>query len=319
MIEEVKEFFGDVKESVGNNGLIVIGIGAALFFLYNLLKKEDTGEVYYTPSGVTGYPSLEKNADVVIDSVNQTIEGTLMEILGALGETETNISDSINESMEDFNNTQKEGFESLNGFITESMDKMNDLSNKVDNINTTPQIQYVPVKGDSITNITDSVIGTVVNGSTVTGDIVGSAGITDNTSTMTSTNTNSNNVTQPQVADVNVKTSTPVKTETVKKETAKTEPQTETTTEHNFVVQGNYSRYGFYEYNTKTGLNTSTSIVDALKAAGSSGSMEERKLIAAKNGIKNYTGTAAQNKAMLNKLKDGVLVVPKELANTVKG
>ena len=62
-----------------------------------------------------------------------------------------------------------------------------------------------------------------------------------------------------------------------------------------------------YVYKTKTGLNTGTSIVDALKATGEDSSMANRKKIAEANGIKNYTGTAQQNVELLNKLKSGDL------------
>lgn len=52
------------------------------------------------------------------------------------------------------------------------------------------------------------------------------------------------------------------------------------------------------------GKNTKTnSIVDYLKSANVGSSMADRKKIAATLGIKNYTGTAAQNTAMLKKLK----------------
>lgn len=60
-----------------------------------------------------------------------------------------------------------------------------------------------------------------------------------------------------------------------------------------------------------------TSLVDGLKSVGvysidgkSVGSWNSRKELAAANGIKNYTGTAAQNTALLNKLKAGTLVKP---------
>lgn len=62
-----------------------------------------------------------------------------------------------------------------------------------------------------------------------------------------------------------------------------------------------------YTYKTKKGLNTSTSIVDALKAIDVNSSMANRKKIAKANGIKNYTGTASQNISLLNKLKKGTL------------
>lgn len=54
--------------------------------------------------------------------------------------------------------------------------------------------------------------------------------------------------------------------------------------------------------NTK-GLNVGTSIVDNLKAQGKDSSFAARKKLAAASGIKNYTGTAKQNVALLNKQK----------------
>lgn len=51
-----------------------------------------------------------------------------------------------------------------------------------------------------------------------------------------------------------------------------------------------------------------TSIVDALNSIGVDSSYQNRKNIATKNNIKNYTGTATQNEQMLAKLKAGKLI-----------
>ena len=62
--------------------------------------------------------------------------------------------------------------------------------------------------------------------------------------------------------------------------------------------------------NSKTIKKTSykgNSIVDGLKSVGVNSSYDNRKKIAQANGIKNYTGTASQNTALLNKLKKGTL------------
>ena len=50
------------------------------------------------------------------------------------------------------------------------------------------------------------------------------------------------------------------------------------------------------------------SIVDALKSLGEKSDYNYRASIAAKNGISNYRGTAAQNTKMLNLLKKGNLI-----------
>lgn len=51
-------------------------------------------------------------------------------------------------------------------------------------------------------------------------------------------------------------------------------------------------------------LNTNTSIVDYLKSIGSDSSYENREKLAKEMGIANYQGTAEQNTAMLNALKN---------------
>lgn len=50
-----------------------------------------------------------------------------------------------------------------------------------------------------------------------------------------------------------------------------------------------------------------TSFVDALKSIGVDFSFENRKILAANNGISNYKGTASQNIKLLNLLKNGRL------------
>ena len=51
-----------------------------------------------------------------------------------------------------------------------------------------------------------------------------------------------------------------------------------------------------------------TSIIDALNSIGVDSSYSNRKSIALLNGISSYTGTAAQNTELLNKLKKGTLI-----------
>lgn len=61
------------------------------------------------------------------------------------------------------------------------------------------------------------------------------------------------------------------------------------------------------EYYTKYSGNT-VSIVVALNTIGVDSSYSNRKNIAIKNGITNYSGTAAQNTKLLNLLKQGKLI-----------
>jgi len=54
---------------------------------------------------------------------------------------------------------------------------------------------------------------------------------------------------------------------------------------------------------------TGDSFVDALKSIGVDSSFANRKVIASKNGIANYTGTAQQNTTLLNLFKEGKLSI----------
>lgn len=53
-----------------------------------------------------------------------------------------------------------------------------------------------------------------------------------------------------------------------------------------------------------------TSLVDALRSVGARSDFAYRKVIASKNGISGYIGSAKQNTAMLNLLKKGKLIKP---------
>ena len=84
------------------------------------------------------------------------------------------------------------------------------------------------------------------------------------------------------------------------------------TTLLNLLKKGNLKKPGsnstvkyFNKYTGNTG-----SIVEALKAIGADSSFNYRKAIASANTISNYSGTASQNTAMLNLLKQGKLLKP---------
>ena len=55
---------------------------------------------------------------------------------------------------------------------------------------------------------------------------------------------------------------------------------------------------------SKPSTNQTNSIVDYLNSKGINSSIANRKKLAAQHGIKNYSGTAAQNTALLNKLRN---------------
>src|SRR5690625_1113117 len=62
---------------------------------------------------------------------------------------------------------------------------------------------------------------------------------------------------------------------------------------------------------------TGDSIVDYLKSIGQPSSFAHRKNLAAKHGIRNYTGTATQNLQLLRILRDGAKVKPSKQTKSI--
>ena len=170
-----------------------------------------------------------------------------------------------------------EHFEETNGYIQEGLNNQQEIMDKIEAPRQNSVIEY------SNTVYFDRNQPTSTSSYTITDKNPEYAVETKTVQTVGKPNTKS-------TTTKSNKTSTKAATST-KKTTSTTSPST-------------------YNYTTKKGLNTSTSIVDALKATGADSSMSARKEIAAANGINNYRGTAAQNTKMLNMMKSGDLVKP---------
>ena len=260
MIEEVKDIYDDVEKAVGKKGMWILGGVAAIGAIYLVSRsfKKAEGVVYYEPTTVGNYPSVEENADLVLDSVNDLVDlidsyggtiGSRLDYLeDVIASTEENVIESVDKNTENvIQNVQNSASQVI----------QNSNSNKQDIQSSIKDVQDVVDHIDNEENQTVSVIY--------------SSSPAKDTSSTTGT-----------VVPETYKSTAPA---------TYTEPVTET-----------------YTYTTKSGLNTSTSIVDALKAAGVDSSYESRKAIAEANGISNYTGTAAQNTQLLNSMKAGTLV-----------
>lgn len=209
---EIMEVFEDIKKATGDKGFyILIGV-AVLFGIYNFTKgtgNQETVSVSVAPT----YPDVDRNADVVMDTIQDSIEYSEGIILEALENQESMIQENNQQLIEQMN----KNFTATNDYIN---------------------------KGQTATEKNSIAIA-------------------------------------PSNA-------TPAKKSGTKKAPA--------------------DAVNFYSYKTATGLNTGTSIVDALKAIGVNSSFSNREKIAEANGISNYTGTATQNISLLNKLKAGKLI-----------
>lgn len=111
---------------------------------------------------------------------------------------------------------------------------------------------------------------------------------------------------------------------TVEQAMGKEEPKTDMKDK---VIKVAEAEEGYLEKKSNSGLDSKTSnakgisyypkckstymsLTDALKSIGADSSMTNRKKIAAKNGIKDYKGTSAQNIRLLAFLKTGKLIKP---------
>ena len=253
MIEEVKDLMEDVKEKVGDKGFIVICVclvAVGLYLVYRSFSSGSSSE--YAPTSVTGYPTIGDNADVVMESVNNAIEGSYNDmsnmmssrfdyIEGVLDDVQTDIVTGTNEIIQ--NTNQNTDYIIQNSNQNTSSIIQNSNQNKQEIQQVVEEVKQTVTKVDNVENVTQS-------------------------------------YTAPKTTVSTPKTTTT--TTTPKKET--------------------------YTYTTKAGLNTNTSIVDALKATGADSSFANRQKIAQANGISNYTGSYEQNVALLNKMKSGNLV-----------
>ena len=254
MIEEVKDLMEDVKDKVGDKGfsvIVVCLVAVGAYLVYRSFKGSGSENVPYTPTGVTGYPTIGDNADVVMESVNNAIENSyndmssLMDsrleyIEGILGdiqtEADTNTNEIINNSNQNTDYIVNNSNQNTNTIVQNSNQNKQEVKQVIE------EVKQVASKVENVENVTQ-------------------------------TYTPPTPTTPPKVTNTAPKT-TPKNT---------------------------------YTYTQKAGLNTSTSIVDALKATGADSSFSARKKIAEANGISNYTGSYSQNVALLNKMKNGTL------------
>lgn len=134
---EIKEVFEDIKDKVGDKGfLILIGV-AVIFGLIMFLKSSDnsSSEKVTTVTSVSSYPDSVTNANVIIDSIQNSIdysEGIITEKIEAL-------DDKIDTQFTATNNYISEGLQSA----VDLNDKVTGLSDKVDVIgNITAETYY---------------------------------------------------------------------------------------------------------------------------------------------------------------------------------
>lgn len=262
---EIVEVFDDIKRGIGDKGFYILMGAAAIFGVYNLAKgnREDSADLASTRivTSVASYPDAVTNANVIIDTLQNSIDYSEGQIIDAIQGGDDDLKDYLSQNFEQTNNYINDGLESQKNLLEENFD---DLRGSLDE------------SADRQTDLTGAVrdMQKSYSGS------IGSA-----TAAVKS------------AADAAAKAASAAKSAA---SAAKPVTKTSSTT-----------KTEYYTYKTQKGMNTSTSIVDALKV--STGNYDSKqtaatlKKVAAANGISNYTGTYNQNVTLLSKLKAGKL------------
>lgn len=277
----IKEVVEDIKDSVGDNGFMWIIVGVGALFVISLLKDSGSGTTYTAPTSYASYPDAVTNANVIIDTLQNNIEYS-----------EQNIKEYIDDGLTETNANINSQFEYLNDYMNEGFAKQEELSNKIydSTMNGFGEIkeQLVDV------NANVSSVGSVVSSSF--SSMSSTIGALQSQLDSVQSSVNDVTTTVNKIDSTTTKTNTTANaiqkatsTSTTKASTSTSVGTTKTTTS---TLKTNY---------------TGNSIVDGLKSAGVNSSYAYREQLAKANGITNYTGSASQNTALLDKLKKGTL------------
>lgn len=124
---EIIEVFEDIKSKVGDKWFYIILVAVGFLFIYNLKgSKTETGETLTPVTTVSSYPDAVTNANVIIDTLQNSIdysEGVIVEKIEAL-------DDNVSVNFEATNDYINKGIESVVGID----DKVSGLTEKVETV-----------------------------------------------------------------------------------------------------------------------------------------------------------------------------------------
>ena len=276
----IKEVIEDVKDSMGDNGFMYLLIGIGALFTISLLKDSGSDSSYTAPTSYASYPDAVTNANVIIDTLQENIEYS-----------EQNLKDYIDDSLTETNTNINTQFEYLNDYMNEGFSKQEELSNKIydSTMNGFGEIKEQIVDVNSNISNVGSVVSSSFNSMNSTISSLQSQ-LDSVQADVSKVNTTVNNIDKTTTATN--KTTTAIKNSTSTTKSSSTSTNVGTTKTSTSTLKTNY---------------TGNSIVDGLKSAGVNSSYAYREQLAKANGITNYTGSASQNTALLDKLKKGTL------------
>ena len=197
---EIEEVFHDVKKATGDKGFLILGAVVVGIFIYNLTRKDTSDSTLIPATGYTGYPSVETNANVIIDSVGKSLDYAQGEIQNSIKESEENTADrldnmmnnitdqfgelgsNINARQDELKDCLNSTFTVTNDYINSGLQAQRDLLN-MNQSQLTSQINDMNTRIDSINSKTDTVIQNTTPKPTgkITGGAVGTITATDTT------------------------------------------------------------------------------------------------------------------------------------------
>ena len=137
LIDTVEDFGGKVKSVVGDNGMILLIGGAALFAMYAFMRdSSEESATLVTPTGYTSYPDADKNANVIIDTLQQEGVQNTNTILGALDDMQNwqseQYTDMNYQTQQQFQNMQEilaNNQNSTKDYISSGLESLTDRVN----------------------------------------------------------------------------------------------------------------------------------------------------------------------------------------------
>ena len=147
---EITEVFSDIKDSIGDKWFFILLGGCALLFIWNLNKNSSTSNnsaEMVTVSSVSSYPDAVTNANVIIDSLQNSIEYSEKQIIDEIDNLELGIGDKF----EATNNYIQTGIEET----IKVSDKISGLGDDISSLNSNINNKYnsLSSKLDKNTNI----------------------------------------------------------------------------------------------------------------------------------------------------------------------
>ena len=141
---EIKEVISDVKKTLGNKGFLILSGCLLLFGIYNYVRqsKEEQSEAVQleTPVGYTSYPDAVTNANVIISTLQDSIDYDQIEDMERFDSLEEMLSDN---------------FTATNDYINEGFDSMK----KLDKINHQEIMGSLGTIGTNVSSIKTDVSG----------------------------------------------------------------------------------------------------------------------------------------------------------------